>query len=69
MSAKQQRELADRCEKLCQRYFSDEELTVDEIIDFQTFCMNSIKLIQYASPSAIRHAGLDVEIKSHLMGH
>lgn len=65
MSIKQQIALADRCEKLCQKYFSEEEITEDEIIDFQTFCRNSIKLIKYASPSAIRHAGLDVEIKSH----
>lgn len=65
MSIKQQIALADRCEKLCQKYFSEEEITEDEIIDFQTFCRNSIKLIKYASPSALSNAGLDVEIKSH----
>lgn len=40
-------------------------MTEEEIIEFYTLCRLAKKLIEHASPSAIRNAGLDVEIKSY----
>lgn len=71
MSAKQQQQqnnLAEYYDFLCNRYFKNEDMTEKEILDFYTLCRLAKKLIEKASPSAIRHAGLDVEIKSYTAG-
>lgn len=66
MSAKQQQQdLAKYFDELCNRYFKNDEMTEDEILDFYTLCRLAKKLIEKASPSAIRNSGLDVEIRSH----
>lgn len=66
MSAKkEQSDLAKYYDELCHRYFKNEEMTEEEIVDFYTLCRTLKKLIEYASPSAIRNAGLDVEIRSY----
>lgn len=67
MSAKsqqQQRDLAKYYDYLRNRYFANEDMTEEEILDFYTLCKLAKKLIEKASPSAIRNSGLDVEIKS-----
>lgn len=68
MSAKsqqQQNDLAEYYDYLCNRYFANEDMTEDEILDFYTLCRLAKKLIEKASPSAIRNSGLDVEIRSY----
>ena len=65
MSAKQQHDLAKYFDDLCNRYFKNEEMTEEEIVEFYTLCRSCKKLIEYASPSAIRNSGLDVEINSY----
>lgn len=68
MSARQQQQqndLAKYYDWLCNRYFKNEEMTEEEILNFYTYCRIAKKLIEKASPSAIRNSGLDVEIRKY----